>query len=94
MFEEESISADTKDFIKVSDELDLSDYLGHTYWTIWISYYLMNSVLSGRQAIFQIALRGAFLVWQLKMALDSAKHSLANSCLQRNGSATVAVRCQ
>ena len=44
--------------------------------------------------MIQIALGEASLVWPLKVALDSEKHSLASSCLQRNGYATVAIRYQ
>jgi len=51
----------------------------------------MSSELAGGHGMIQIALGDASIVLSLKMVLDSEKHSLAGSCLQRNGSATVAV---
>ena len=53
-----------------------------------IYIYLITSELAGRHATNENALGKASPFWPLKLVLDSAKLSLAGSCLQRNGSAT------
>jgi len=82
---------DTKHLIKISHKSALSDSLDHILNHLDTS--LSNDLGVSRSSSHDSNCCGeAPLVWLLKMVLDSAKHSLASSCLQRNGSATIKER--